>query len=223
VWVLQGCIMFAFLAVPTGVALVFFVPAYWDALQAMSNTRQPPPEQMLELFASYWYFLPLVLILPPIWALLETGLIRTAAKQLRGEPISVMDIFDTGGRYMQVLGYTLMVGLFVTVVNLMCFFCIGIPGFILSGFLFFAHPLIVEGRLGILEAIEVSYRTTRAHWAYYAVWYFLLHMLMNSGTVVCYVGLVATLPLMPLAAVIAYRDVFQTSAHLDPALERTFE
>lgn len=223
VWVLQGCIMFGAIGLPLLIALGFFVPAYFEAFKELENQRQPSGTAVFDLLATYIYFVPLLVIVPPIWALLETGMLRTADKQLRGEPIRVADMFDTGGRYFHVLGYLLLSSAVIAGVNIVCCFTLGFAGMVVTGLLFFAHPLIVQGRLGIVEAMEVSYRTTKSHWVYYAVWVFLIQLLAQIGSVACYVGMAASIPLFPLATMIAYHDVFRTSAHIDPAIERTFE
>lgn len=227
VWVCQGLIVFVAMAIPFAVCFALFLVSYLSGMQKFTNATSggtpPTAGQMLELITSYAWFIPLAVVTPVIWALLGTGMLRTAHKQLNGEPISVSDVFRTDGRYLAVLGLQILTTALSLMVDLPLCFLMGFAGAAVQGLLFFAHPLVVHGGLGVIEAMDVSYRTTKGHWIYYMLWAFVLLLLAKIGSMACYVGLIASLPLYPIATAIAYRDVFLTSAHLDPALERTFE
>jgi uncharacterized membrane protein len=143
---------------------------------------------------------------------LLAGMIHTATKQLRGEPISVGDIFQIGGAgvALRELGAWLVVG--VAVVAGLALFIL--PGLLLAGLFLFVHPLIVDRRLSIPAALRESVRLCQPHLLGYALWALLSYVVQAVGaTVGC--GVIATTPLMVLMWMAAYRDAIgeQTPAH----------
>jgi uncharacterized membrane protein len=134
---------------------------------------------------------------------LLVGMTRTAAKQLRGEPISVGDLFKAGGAgtVLRALGGSLVIG--VAVLAGLSLFVI--PGLLLAGLFLFVHPLIVDRRLGIFAALQESVRLSRPHLLGYALWVLLAYVVQAVGGMVVF-GVIVTTPLMLLMVMVAYRD-----------------
>jgi hypothetical protein len=153
-------------------------------------------------------FFPLALVMTIVGVLggsfLLAGLHRTAFKQLRGQPISVRDLFSGGDVFLPVAGALIITGVLTVLGFSLCI----LPGFIVVGMLHFAIPLIVERRLGVGEAVGASYNATKSNWFMFVLFVFVLRLLASIGGAVAYFGLVASLPLYFTITAIAYRDIF---------------
>ncbi len=154
------------------------------------------------------FFFALIFVVVVLLVLLSvylvSGMYHTAFKQLRGEPISTSDLFSAGDRFLPLLGASLVVGILAMIGALMCI----IPAFIVAGALYFTLPLIVERRLSIGEAIQASRDATRGDLFKFVLFAFVVSLIAQSGSYLCYVGMLATWPLQYTISAIAYRDVF---------------
>jgi uncharacterized membrane protein len=135
---------------------------------------------------------------------LIAGMYNTAFKQLRGEPISVSDLFSGGERLTSLLGASFLVGILVAIGALLCI----IPAFIVAGALYFTVPLVVERRLSVGDAIQASRDATRGDLFKFVLFAFVVSLIAQSGSYLCYVGMLVTWPLQYTIGAIAYRDVF---------------
>jgi len=135
---------------------------------------------------------------------LHAGMYRTAFKQLRGEPISTGDLFSAGDCFPSLLGAAILVGILVMIGALLCI----IPAFIVAGALYFTFPLVVERRMSAGEAIQASRDATRGDLFMFVLFAFVVSLIAQAGSYLCYVGILATLPLQYTIGAIAYRDCF---------------
>jgi len=135
---------------------------------------------------------------------LAGGMYHTAFKQLRGEPISTRDLFSAGDRLPAVLGASIIVGVLTMIGAMLCI----IPAFIVAGALYFTIPLIVERRMRVTDAIQASRDATRGDLFMFVLFAFLVSLIAQAGSYLCYVGLLITWPLHYTIAAIAYRDCF---------------
>jgi len=126
------------------------------------------------------------------------------SEQLRGGRLEFKDLFSGGDCFFRVLGATIVVGLLVMVATMLCI----IPGFIVSGLLFFTVPLIVERRMGVFEAMGASYEATKPNLLMFTLFAFVVSLIASAGYYACYVGLLATYPLLFTMTAVAYRDCF---------------
>jgi hypothetical protein len=192
VWVLQTLIIFLIFAVP-------IIPIYgWLIfLDFTGQSQQPPP-----------MFIAFVLAAVPLFILASIyfwgGFWRTATKQLRGEDISVRDLFYGGTIFLQLLGASIPLGLLYIIGSLLCFF----PAFIVQGLFHFAIPLIVDRRMSVGDAISASFSATKGHWVMFSLFAFVIYLLATAGVFLCYVGLLASYPLQITIMAVAYRDTF---------------
>src|SRR5215831_10325568 len=132
------------------------------------------------------------------------GMYHTAFKQLRGEPISTSDLFSAGERLPAVLGASIIVGILTLIGSLLCI----IPAFIVAGALYFTVPLVVERRMRVMDAIQVSRDITRGDLFMFVLFAFIVSLIAQAGSYLCYVGLLITWPLHYTIAAVAYRDCF---------------
>jgi hypothetical protein len=145
------------------------------------------------------------------------GLYQAAFKQLRGEQIAVGDLFS-GGRYFgRMLGAVLLIAIAASVGGIFCL----IPGLIVYGLTMLTYPMIVEGDKGTIDAISASVEVTKRDWVMFTLFAVAVYLLASLGAVACGVGVLATMPLLPLSHAVAYRDLVgmrgaQSSAQFIP-------
>jgi ribosomal protein L40E len=194
VWVLNTLLLLMAIFVPMlGLYILFILMA-----AASSSSGDPAVgfAMLLLMFAGG-------LLVSLLSSYLAAGMYHTAFKQLRGEPISTRDMFSAE-RFPQVLGASILVGIFTVIGTMLCV----IPGFIVAGALYFTIPLVVERRLSITEAIQASRDATRGDLFKFVLFAVVVSLIAQAGAYACYVGLLATMPLHYTIAAIAYRDCF---------------
>lgn len=195
VWVLQMLIVFLVFAVP-------IVPFYLMMIAAQLNTAPGEVPEFPVLFFPLMFAVVLISILGS--AYFWSGLYKTAFKQLRGEAISVGDLFSGGDVFLRVLGALIAISVLASLGFVLCF----LPYFVVLGVLHFTIPLIVERNLGVGEALSASYNATKANWFMTTLFVLVLYVLASVGAVACYVGALASYPLLFTITAISYRDVF---------------
>lgn len=229
VWITQGAITFAAVA-PffAGAVFYFFYVVFreYNAANTGFETDAALGQQAIygALNVVFLAFIPITLLA----TFFAAGMSRTAARQLRGEPIGVGDLFGGGRAYLPALGAMLLsilstslCVLFLLVPGML--FVQGAPppvlagaalgllllapvGLLLTGRLVLVHPLVAEGGLGLLEAVRRSWRITGRHpWTYLA-WALLVYLLPGVGILVLGIGTVVALPLSILMLAVARRS-----------------
>lgn len=167
----------------------------------------PPPDGEIglrpELPAGLLALYPVVyLALLIVVAWLSGGVYHAGFKQLRGEPISVGDVF-AGGRYFgRMLGALILIVIMATIGGLLCF----VPGLIVYGLTILTFPMIVAGGKGVIDAIKSSIAVTKRNWLMFTLFAIVLYALASLGAIACGVGALVTMPLLFLSQVLAYRD-----------------
>lgn len=135
---------------------------------------------------------------------LLAGGFRTAFKQLRGETISVGDLFSASDVFLWLVPAQLLISLITTVGIVLCI----VPGLIANGLLFFAIPLIVAAGLGPFEAMQRSFELTKQNILMFTLFPIVVGLLAALGILACGVGVLATAPLYFTITAVAYRDLF---------------
>jgi hypothetical protein len=199
-WVIMSLGLFCVVALPI-IVLVFFMYAAMiaSAVGARGGGADASPFVALTFFGGIFL---IVLITLPISVLLIGGMYRAAFKQLRGGRVQFSDLFSTRDCYWKLLGATILHGLLITVAS---FFCV-IPGWIVGGLLFFAVPLVVERNLGPVEALQLSVEVTKKNWVMFTLFALLVQIIASLGSVLCYIGLLASWPLLFTMTAAAYKD-----------------
>jgi len=129
------------------------------------------------------------------------GLYSTAFKQVRGERISVGDLFSGGKYFTRVLGAALLIGIAAGIGSILV-----IPALIIGGLTFLTVPMIVEGGKGTIDAIKGSIEITKRDWLMFTLFAIAVSFIASAGVYACGFGLLATAPLAFLAPSLAYRD-----------------
>lgn len=144
-------------------------------------------------------FLAVALVIG-VW--LTAGLYRCAGRQVRGEPFQWVELIGATDCFWRLLAAKILEWALLAMGAVFCIF----PAFIVAGFLFFVTPLVVLSGQGPIEAIRESVRAAGDDWVMFVLFAFVLGLILNSGTSLCYVGLLVTWPMCILATVCAHRD-----------------
>jgi hypothetical protein len=193
VWILQTLLMFLILAIPISILYGWAI-----IIESQPGQSQEPPP----MFVAFMLVAIPLIILASIY--FWGGLWRTATKQLRGEEVSILDLFYSGSVFLQLLGASIPLGILYIIGALLCFF----PAFFVLGLFHFTFPLIVDRRMSVGSAIIASFNATKGHWFMFSLFALVVYLLGSSGAILCYVGLLATYPLQITIMAIAYRDTF---------------
>lgn len=201
VWLAQGAIYMVLSAVPLVFALVVaWVPLARAGFLAASSPSAAEEVSRAGWTSLGWLFAGLLLVLV-VSSVFFAGMIRTAARQIRGERISVGQVFGAidSAIPLTVAGFFIIASFLAGLV-----FCCA-PGFFLIARWHLVFPLIAEGRCGLVEAFRRSWRATRGHTMMHVIWVILWLVILNAGSAVL-VGTAATVPLALLMATLSCRD-----------------
>jgi hypothetical protein len=207
-WVTLSLGLFAVVIVPIVAFIVIMYVLMFATMMAQQNSRGAPPQMPLMPFLIlYGGMFALIIVLIPLSVFLLGGAYRAAFKQLRGGRIEFRDLFSARDCYWRLLGATLMHVLLGAIGAMLCV----IPAFIVAGLLFFTAPLIVERNLGVFDAMRASRDMGQRNLLMFTLFAFVVQLIASAGTYACYVGLLATWPLMFTITAVAYRDCFGVS------------
>jgi uncharacterized membrane protein len=134
------------------------------------------------------------------------GLLHLAIKQVRGQPISVSDLFGVASSLPSTMLTLLIVGMATGIAGIFCY----VPGLIVAGLLMLALPLVVDARYSPTQACSASWDALKQDWLKAACFNFVLSLVVSVGALACGIGLLFTVPLFYLAIAIVYRDFFLT-------------
>lgn len=203
-WIAQGCLLLLLGVGPyLGGWVMFFVLAIGSGGATNSNSPAAQAAGATVGLMAFGAVLMGLLVMGLVLPYLLMGMKRTAAKQLRGEPISVRDIFSGGEGYLSTIGASILIYLATGVGYNFCL----VPGYLLAGMWCMTLPLIAEKRVGAIEALQESWNTTRQHMWMYMLWEFVLQCVFGAGILLVGVGLLVTGPVTIIAQMAAYRDV----------------
>jgi hypothetical protein len=139
-----------------------------------------------------------------IMFILTAGMMRMAINHLRtgranlGDMFSVIDVFPS---------LLLAAFLLSIVFTIGCCLCC-LPGLLFNGLYLFVIPLIVDQRMGPLNAMKTSWRTVAPQMWMALVFALVLLIIVSAGTSVFYLGLLFALPLSVMSVAVTYRNFF---------------
>ena len=202
-WVINSLIFLGLTVFPM-VAIIMGYYIYFFSLMNTSPGSAPPDIQEQTLIGFVVVMLALMAFSLVAQSFLIGGMHISALKQLRGEKVEVRDLL-TGGRYFfSILGAMLLIGILAIIGYLFCI----LPALLVFGAFFFTIPLIIDRGLSAVEAMKTSYALTRQNLFMFALFAFVLYLLASAGSYLCYVGMLATYPLLFTITAVAYRDLF---------------
>src|SRR5258708_2742472 len=134
-------------------AIPLAIYAAWFVLLAIvgSGFSTGPHHENISDATGALIFVSLFIMMVLIWltsTLMMGGMFRMAVRQVRGELISAGDIFSTVDTLPALLGSSIIIAFVACLGAVLCL----IPGYIVQGILMLTHPLVVDQRLGALEA-----------------------------------------------------------------------
>lgn len=139
-----------------------------------------------------------------IYNVLIAGMTRMSINHLKtgrpelGQMFSVADVLPS------LILASILVGAATLLGFCLCF----IPGLLLVGLYMFVIPLIVDRRLGALEAMRTSFQTLRPQMWMALIFMLVVGLVSGAGAIACGVGALVTMPLGILAIAITYRNFF---------------
>jgi hypothetical protein len=139
-----------------------------------------------------------------LMTLITAGLHNMALKQVRGEITSIADMFSVTSMLPNILLASILTWLAMVAGMILCVF----PYYIVNGMLMFTLPLIIDQRMGAIEAMNKSWNALKSNMLMATLFMFIMPMVASLGIMACGIGIVVTLPLYFLAIAITYRDFF---------------
>lgn len=209
-WTAQGAIFLFLVGGPVfiGYMAMYLVPLLaLGSMDSSGTSSNASPLAVGVLVAGIGIFFVSILAAMVLASWIMAGMKHTAIKQLRGEPISVGDVWAAKHAILPLIGYQLLLSL----ITLVGFLLLCVPGIVFSFWAVarfgFAPVLIVEQRMGPIEAMKESMRLTDGQFWMYLLWFWLCGLIGGIGGSVCPLLLAATYPIMVLMWVISYRDI----------------
>lgn len=196
VWLLQGL-------AATGLVLLWLIViavailGYLGGSGVLGGADFPP--RLIAPFVVMIVVLSLLTL--PLLSFLAAGMINTALKQARGEAITVGDLFSAGWATLPVLGAWLLVGIMVAIGY--SFFIL--PGIVLATFSWLTAPLIVARRVGIIEALSLSFAIVARNFWLFLLYTLVVGLLINALGAF---GLILAGPAMALLQVAVIADLY---------------
>ncbi len=192
-WVLNILIFLIALFVPLGLILI----ASFVSIPLLTERANPIGIAVVIGLSAL-----LMLVMAAVLGFLAAGLYRSAFKQLKGGQIELRDLFSGTDVFVQMFAVNviMMVASFVGLL-----FCI-LPAFLVGGLCFFAPALVALRGAGPIEAIRTSIETTKHDLLPFTLFALVVYLLAGVGGNFCYVGLLATYPLLFTVTAVAYRD-----------------
>ena len=129
---------------------------------------------------------------------------RMALKQTSGERITLLDLFSE----VEHLPNLILAALLCSFLLYFSAACLVIPGVIMGELLMFTIPIIIDRKKGAPEAIGLSFKTLLPHFGTLLVVWLYLFIVHLIGTLLCGLGLLVAVPMMPITITVIYRDFF---------------
>jgi hypothetical protein len=127
-----------------------------------------------------------------------------ALKQVRGGTVAVGDLFSAGDSVGPLIATALLTALVTGIGAMFCY----LPGIIAAGLLMLAFLIVLDQRVGAVEAMKRSWNTLKADLWMATAYYFVIALLASLGAYVCGVGMLFSFPLLFLGTALVYRDFF---------------
>ncbi len=201
-WVLATLIYYIIIGVPSVLAAG---PMYYRMLSDPAAFNADPSQLFGPMLG---FYAVIFLFVVPASVILSGGLYRMAIRQIRGENIAVGDffkIFDVAGA---LIGSVFLVGFAVVGAAIVGLILCGLPGLVVGSLLMLTVPLIVDRRIGSMEAIKLSWNALKPHWLMATLFYLVVSFIGNIGSIACYIGVLFTFPIFILSIALLYRDFF---------------
>ena len=135
-------------------------------------------------------------------------------KKLRGEQISVGDIFEGFQKFApSLVAFLIMaigggvVGFLLSITGVGAFLA-PFLGILIGGAMFYTFQIIAATDADGVAAIKMSWEKTKSDYLMYCVTYLVYGLVAQLGIIACMVGIFVTCAIMGVAMGVAYRDNF---------------
>ncbi len=230
-WFLLEVVFWVLLAIPTGV--LASIRSIYTVLLTHPGTPPRPSASPYQDFAQTELF---SILLAGLSAIFAGGLYRMALRQLRGESISVGDLFSAlpqslplvlvgiflpavlallEGAGLWLMHFSLSPTIAVAVINATAW----LPALLLPGLVMFAPLLVVDAGVSAPAALLGSVRLLGRQWLMGILFYLVTAVVSSLGALLCGVGMLATYPLLFLSISLGYLVM----THSAPAAETPFD
>ena len=199
-WILAALIQGLILGTILGVFYVGIFAASFSSAMANQGKQDPPAVNIGLQLGSNAFGLGLQAIQFPFLG----GMVLMAIKQLRGQSIAPADVFAGFAQFGPLALAGILYGLGVQIGSLFCL----VPGLLLAGLWMLTVPLIVDQGLDAITALKTSMKTLQPQmWPALGL-YFVLSLVAGLGSFACLVGVIFTMPLLPLGIALLYKDFY---------------
>jgi uncharacterized membrane protein len=142
--------------------------------------------------------IPLVLNGP-----LMAGFHIACIRKLMSGRAEVGDLFKAFNRFGATLLAFLVISVFTFLASLLCL----IPGLIVGAMYQFTYLFIVDKKIDFWPAMQASHELVKKDYFGFTLFLLALILINIGGALLCFVGLLITLPLSHAAITVAYRDL----------------
>jgi len=171
-----------------------WISAGWDLIKG----DWMPFVLMALVFAVVTSCIPLVLNGP-----LMAGFHIACIRKLMSGKTEVGDLFKAFNRFGPTLLACLVVSVFTFLGSLLCI----IPGLVVAAMYLFTYLFIVDKKLDFWPAMQASHELVKKDYFGFTLFLLALILINVAGVLVCFVGLLITMPLSLAAITVAYRDL----------------
>ncbi len=199
---------FGGVAVPIAVATLVAVIPYGVlagiavvVMTAMSGSGSSGAVDATALLVGSGIRLVSVLVLYLSIAYMLGGITQFSLRVARGERPEFGVVFSGGSTFMSMFGATLLSGIAVGIGSLFCI----VPGFFIQGCLVAFSCLIVDKKMGAIDALSTSWNMTAPYRVNALVYALLAWLVSLGGTAACCVGaLLVSTPVIAIANAYVY-------------------
>jgi hypothetical protein len=144
----------------------------------------------------------------PVYMVLMAGLMKYFLKLIRGEQAAVGNAFSGFGPMTVQL---ILLGLVLNVLVLVGYALCIIPGIFLQVAWLFAIALVIDREMNFWDAMELSRKMVCKHWWIVFGFFIVYSLVVMSGVIACFVGILVTMPIGIAAMLYAYETIFGKS------------
>jgi hypothetical protein len=184
-------------------AVVMFVSVASNILQLALTPPAANGQQTLSLVPLAVAFVGALINL-----FFHCGFIRMAINHLRTGTPNFGDMFSVGDVYLSSFAAFILICIATFLGGCLCL----IPGLLLAALFMFTFPLIVDRRMGPIEAMGASFEALKPQMWMALLYGIVVYILMFAGVAACFIGLLITFPLGIMTLAVTYRNFFDNGA-----------
>jgi uncharacterized membrane protein len=130
------------------------------------------------------------------------GLHIMAIKKIQGRTPEFADVFKGFNYFVPGLVAALLISVGVMAGMILCI----VPGLVIAAATMFSYLFIVDRNMDFWPAIQASHEVVKNDYVGFTIFFLALGVLQMVGALLCFVGLLITLPIMYCAITVAYKE-----------------